>query len=94
MGLDVSEMKYKLYTAASGFDTNQVTGTLATLNLGGRKLRVMLMLMAVHASTFELDASLSYTSQGSEFNSTMRNAIMKHALPSGSYYVAWSRWYS
>ena len=40
MGLDVSEMKYKLYTAASGFDTNQVTGTLATLEADN--LRVIL----------------------------------------------------
>ncbi len=79
MGLDVSEMKYKLYTDASGFDTNQVTGTLATLNL--EKIEAE---GTVEASTFELDATISYTSQGNEFNSTMRSAIMKHALPSGA----------
>ena len=85
IGLDVSEMKYKLYTNASGFDTNQVTGTLATLNLGSVEATGDINVDGtVEATTFELDASLSYTSQGSEFNSTMRNAIMKHALPSGS----------
>ena len=85
MGLDVSEMKYKLYTNASGFDTNQVTGTLATLRLGSVETTGNVNVDGtVHASTFELDASLSYTSLGSEFNSTMQNAIMKHALPSGA----------
>ncbi len=85
MGLDVSEMKYKLYTDASGFDTNQVTGTLATLRLGSIEATGDVNVDGtVHATTFELDASLSYTSQGTEFSSTMRNAIMKHALPSGA----------
>ena len=79
MGLDVSEMKYKLYTAASGFDTNQVTGTLATLEADQFEADT-----SFSSPRFELEGSLSYTSLGNEFNSTMQDAIMKHALPSGA----------
>jgi hypothetical protein len=88
MGLDVSAMQYKFFTDASGFDTNQVTGTFADvvvqdLIAGGN----VFANGTVHASKFELDlypSGLSYTSIGNEFDPTMRSAIMKHALPTGS----------
>ena len=96
MGLDVSDMKYKLYTAASGFDTNQVTGTYGTLKIGRLDVTTdggaqgaidaegdVNVEGTVHASSYELDASPSFTQghMGNEFNSHMRKAIEKHALP-------------
>ena len=90
MGLDVSTFKYVFKTGLSSSDFTDHTigesqGTYATVKVG--KLESTGDIDAdgnVHASRFELDATLSYTSQGSEFNSAMRNAIMKHALPSGA----------
>ena len=91
MGLNVGSMKYELYTDATGFSSNNITGTLATLRLN--KLEAtddvdvdgdVIVDGKVHASTFELDATLSYTALGNEFNSTMRKAIEKHALPIGA----------
>ena len=84
MGLDVSDMKYKLYTAASGFDTNEVSGTLATLEADTFEADT-----AFSSPRFELEGSLSYTELGNEFNSTFRQAIEKHALPIGTV-VMWA----
>ena len=70
MGLDVSDMKYKLYTAATGFATNEVTGTLATLEADTFEADT-----AFSSPRFELEGSLSYTALGNEFNSTFRAAI-------------------
>lgn len=89
MGLDVSAMKFKLFTDATGFDTNQINATTDANDFGDLVVKDLYLNTVfadgtVHASKFELDATLNQESIGNEFDPNMRNAIMKHALPSGA----------
>lgn len=96
MGLNVSAQRYELFTDASGFTNNLVTGTFADLKLNDLVATGSLDVSGnvdvdgtVHASTFELDSLPDFTSMGNEFDSNFRAAIMKHALPEGAV-IMWA----